>query len=114
MSPASFILSEEVTIAERNQMGLQAQKPDWLDLRRGMDREEGVAKAGECRILLTKQLPVAFGGITDNSMTSDTEYPTVKAFIYKEGSPADESCYTEWEALWDDDAVYQVASVINW
>ena len=41
MGPASFILSEDVTIAGQNQMGLRAQKPDWLDLRRGMDREEG-------------------------------------------------------------------------
>ena len=40
MGPASFILPEDVTVAGRNQMGLQAQKPDWLDLRRGMDREE--------------------------------------------------------------------------
>ena len=109
MGPASFILSEEVTIAGRNQMGLQAQEPDWQDLRRGMDREEG-----ECRILLTKQLTVAFGGITDICMTSDTEYRTVKAFIYKEARLADESCYAQWEALWDDDAVYWVASVINW
>ena len=76
--------------------------------------KKAIAKAGECRILLTKQLTVSFGGITDFCMISDTEYRTVKAFIYKEARLADESCYAEWEALWDDDAVYWVASVINW
>ena len=41
-------------------------------------------------------------------MIADTEYRTVVAFIYTEARLADESRYAEWEALWDDDAVYWV------
>jgi 3-phenylpropionate/cinnamic acid dioxygenase small subunit len=32
----------------------------------------------------------------------------VEAFLYREARLADESRYDEWEALWDDDAVYWV------
>lgn len=39
MGPASFLLPEDACMAERNQLGLQAQYPEWLDLRRGMERE---------------------------------------------------------------------------
>jgi 3-phenylpropionate/cinnamic acid dioxygenase small subunit len=34
--------------------------------------------------------------------------PVVAGFIYLEARLADESRYAEWEALWDDDAVYWV------
>lgn len=41
-----------------------------------------------------------------------TEAPAVDAelagFVYLEARLADESRYTEWEALWDDDALYWV------
>jgi 3-phenylpropionate/cinnamic acid dioxygenase small subunit len=41
-------------------------------------------------------------------MIADTEYRTIVAFIYTEARLAAESRYAEWEALWDDDAVYWV------
>ena len=41
-------------------------------------------------------------------MISDAEYKAVEAFLYKEARFADESRYDEWEALWEDDAVYWV------
>lgn len=40
MGPASFLIPEDVTIAGRNQMGLSAQHPEWIDLSRGLVREE--------------------------------------------------------------------------
>ena len=52
--------------------------------------------------------------MTDSCMIADTEYRTVVAFIYTEARLADESRYAEWEALWDDDAVYWVAGVSDW
>lgn len=41
-------------------------------------------------------------------MLSDTDYRAVEAFLYKEARLADEACYAEWEALWEDDATYWV------
>jgi fatty-acyl-CoA synthase len=40
MGPASFLTSDDATIASRNQMGLAAQNPEWLDVGRGLHREE--------------------------------------------------------------------------
>lgn len=34
--------------------------------------------------------------------------PAVAAFIFTEARLADEARYSEWEALWDDDALYRV------
>jgi len=39
VGPAAFLLADDVTIAERTQIGLRAHGNDWLDLSRGMDRE---------------------------------------------------------------------------
>lgn len=39
VGPASFLLPEDVAIAERNQIGLEAKVAPWLDLTRGLDRE---------------------------------------------------------------------------
>ena len=39
MGPASFLLPDDVTIAARNQVGLQALRPEWLRLERGLNRE---------------------------------------------------------------------------
>ena len=41
-------------------------------------------------------------------MLSDTEYRAVEAFLYTEARLADEARYAEWEALWEDDAIYWV------
>ena len=46
MGPGSFLLPEDACMAERNQLGLEAQYPEWLDLRRGMGREEVDAASG--------------------------------------------------------------------
>lgn len=40
MGPGSFLLPDDACMSERNQMGLAAQSPEWLDLRRGMEREK--------------------------------------------------------------------------
>ena len=40
MGPGSFLLPEDASMAERNQLGLGAQYPEWLDLRRGIEREK--------------------------------------------------------------------------
>ena len=45
VGPAAFLLADDVTIAERTQIGLAAHGSDWLDLSRGMDRE-GVDEQG--------------------------------------------------------------------
>ncbi|MSP42777.1 MAG: aromatic ring-hydroxylating dioxygenase subunit alpha [Alphaproteobacteria bacterium] len=39
MGPGSFLLPDDACLSERNQLGLAAQSPEWLDLRRGMERE---------------------------------------------------------------------------
>ena len=39
MGPASFLLPEDITIASRNQAGLYARQPEWLELSRGQHRE---------------------------------------------------------------------------
>jgi phenylpropionate dioxygenase-like ring-hydroxylating dioxygenase large terminal subunit len=40
MGPASFLTSDDAAIASRNQMGLEARTPEWLDIGRGLHREE--------------------------------------------------------------------------
>lgn len=39
MGPGSFLLPDDACMSERNQLGLAAQSPEWLDLRRGLERE---------------------------------------------------------------------------
>ncbi len=39
---------------------------------------------------------------------TDADYRSVEQFIYREARFQDESCYDEWEALWDDDGIYWV------
>ena len=40
MGPASFLTSDDATIASRNQVGLATRNPEWLDIGRGLHREE--------------------------------------------------------------------------
>jgi len=40
LGPASFLVPEDATIAGRNQLGLEARSVEWLDLSRGLQREE--------------------------------------------------------------------------
>lgn len=40
MGPSSFLIPEDATIAARNQFGLQSRNPEWLDLSRGLQREQ--------------------------------------------------------------------------
>jgi hypothetical protein len=39
MGPASFLMPEDLAIAARNQAGLGARHVEWLELRRGLNRE---------------------------------------------------------------------------
>ena len=39
MGPASFLMPEDLTVASRNQLGLHARTPEWLQLSRGLNRE---------------------------------------------------------------------------
>jgi hypothetical protein len=39
MGPASFLMPEDLTVAARNQLGLQARTVEWLELSRGLNRE---------------------------------------------------------------------------
>jgi phenylpropionate dioxygenase-like ring-hydroxylating dioxygenase large terminal subunit len=39
MGPTSFLIPEDAAIAARNQLGLQARHPQWLDVGRGLHRE---------------------------------------------------------------------------
>ena len=41
-------------------------------------------------------------------MVNEQVFREVEAFIYKEARFADESAYDDWEALWEDDALYWV------
>jgi 3-phenylpropionate/cinnamic acid dioxygenase small subunit len=45
--------------------------------------------------------------LTDPSAAAGVD-PALVAFIYREARLADEARYSEWEALWDDDATYWV------
>jgi len=40
LGPASFLVPEDATIASRNQLGLHVRNPEWLDLHRGLNREQ--------------------------------------------------------------------------
>lgn len=40
LGPASLVVPEDVAIAARNQMGLQARSPEWIALGRGLHREQ--------------------------------------------------------------------------
>jgi len=40
LGPASFIVPEDATIASRNQIGLEARTPEWLEVSRGAHREQ--------------------------------------------------------------------------
>ena len=46
-------------------------------------------------------------------MVSEAEYRAVEAFLYKEARYADETRYTDWEALWTDEALYWVPATTN-
>lgn len=46
-------------------------------------------------------------------MIADAEHKAVEAFLYKEARLADESRYDEWEALWEDDALYWIPATIR-
>ncbi len=39
MGPASFLMPEDLTVASRNQLGLEARGNEWIELRRGLNRE---------------------------------------------------------------------------
>jgi hypothetical protein len=39
MGPASFLMPDDLTIAARNQLGLHADSVQWIELRRGLNRE---------------------------------------------------------------------------
>ena len=41
-------------------------------------------------------------------MVTDADEKALTRFVYREARLADESSYDEWEALWDDDAIYWV------
>lgn len=45
--------------------------------------------------------------LTDPSAAAGVD-PALVAFVYREARLADEARYSEWEALWDDDATYWV------
>lgn len=46
-------------------------------------------------------------------MVSEAEDKAVVAFLYKEARLADESRYNEWEALWEDDAIYWIPATAS-
>jgi len=46
-------------------------------------------------------------------MVSDAEYKAIVDFLYKEARFADEARYGEWEALWEDDAIYWVPATTS-
>jgi 3-phenylpropionate/cinnamic acid dioxygenase small subunit len=46
--------------------------------------------------------------LTDPSAAAGVVDPALVSFIYREARLADEARYSEWEALWDDDATYWV------
>jgi benzoate/toluate 1,2-dioxygenase beta subunit len=46
-------------------------------------------------------------------MISDADQKAVEVFLYKEARLADEARYTEWEALWTDDAIYWVPATTD-
>jgi hypothetical protein len=39
MGPAGLLITDDCEMMERNQAGLAAQQPEWLELRRGTERE---------------------------------------------------------------------------
>src|SRR5262249_34968439 len=39
MGPASFLMPEDLMVASRNQLGLEARGNEWIELRRGLTRE---------------------------------------------------------------------------
>src|ERR1700744_2243720 len=52
--------------------------------------------------------PTTLTGAADAAANAGTVAPALVDFIYTEARLADESRYSEWEALWDDDALYWV------
>ncbi|HMN80065.1 MAG TPA: aromatic ring-hydroxylating dioxygenase subunit alpha [Burkholderiaceae bacterium] len=39
MGPAAFLFADDAVLAERNQIGLTARRPEWVDLGRGLNRQ---------------------------------------------------------------------------
>jgi hypothetical protein len=39
VGPAGMLLADDTEMYERNQLGIEARQPEWLDLRRGLQRE---------------------------------------------------------------------------
>ena len=39
IGPAAFLFADDATLAERNQIGLTARRPEWVDLGRGLNRQ---------------------------------------------------------------------------
>ena len=46
-------------------------------------------------------------------MLSDADYRAAVEFVYREARLADEARYTEWLALWTDDAIYWVPATTD-
>jgi len=42
IGPAAFLFADDATLAERNQIGLGARRPEWVDLSRGLARQTDV------------------------------------------------------------------------
>ena len=122
VGPAGMLLADDTEMYERNRLGLEPLKPEWLDIRRGRNRKRldknGFTVGGATDETAMRAFLVAAQDLDGAAMIGTTEQSgasgavpdraEVEQFLYVEASYADEADYDGWEALWTDDALYWV------
>ena len=119
-----MLLADDTEMYERNQRGLGSLGPEWLDLRRGLNRERidehgftiGSATDETAHARLLAPLHVTHGGAVTAAMSRTSAWTGARASTGTRSSSsstarpgyADEHDYDAWEALWTDDALYWV------
>ena len=61
VGPAGMLLADDTEMYERNQLGIEARQPEWLDLRRGLQRERSTTTASPSGERPTKPACAASG-----------------------------------------------------
>jgi hypothetical protein len=117
VGPAGMLLADDTEMYERNQRGVAMLRPEWLDLRRGLQRErldERGLKVGTAtdetgmRGFWSHYLSLMGRGGVTAPAGQDLDLRQIEQFLYREARYADEHDYDAWEALWTDDAIYWV------
>src|SRR5262249_14053444 len=124
MGPASFLMPEDLTVASRNQLRLEAPANRCVGLTRGLQRETAAAVGAAARASSTARdatptpglcshFPSVMPASPSSPMVSDADYQAAAEFLYREARFAEGARYAEWHALGTDDGFYWVPATTD-